>query len=93
MLPIYLFFNFFNYKYIVIVFILGVFIGYNGHIKERFHDMFQTIINLNQDKNLGDLNTLSTNNRIHIYKNYLDLVKKTQYHQHEIKIVNIDYVH
>ena len=75
LLPIYLFFNFFNYKYIVIVFILGVFIGYNGHIKERFHDMFQTIINLNQDKNLGDLNTLSTNNRIHIYKNYLDLVK------------------
>jgi O-antigen ligase len=53
----------------------GLVIGYNGHIKERFNDMFQTIVNLNQNKELGDLKNLSTNNRILIYINYLDLVK------------------
>jgi hypothetical protein len=75
LLPIYSLVNFFNYKYFVIFFILGFFIVYNGHMNERFHNMFDTIINLNQDKNLGDLNKLSTNTRIDIYKNYLDMVK------------------
>jgi hypothetical protein len=75
LLPIYYLFNYFKYKYVVIVLIFGFFIGYNGHINERFNDMFQTIVNLNQEKELGDLKNLSTNNRILIYKNYLDLVK------------------
>jgi O-antigen ligase len=37
--------------------------------------MFQTVFNLNQEENLGDLKALSTNNRISIYKNYFDLIK------------------
>jgi hypothetical protein len=75
LLPIYYLFNYFNYRYLLVVLILGLFVGYTGHIKERFNDMFQTIVNLNQDKDLGDLKNLSTNNRILIYKNYFDLVQ------------------
>ena len=75
LLPIYYLFNYFNYKQFVVVLAIGLVLGYNGHLKERFNDMFQTIIKLNQNKNLGDLETLSTNNRIFIYKNYLNFIK------------------
>jgi O-antigen ligase len=75
--------------------ILGFFLGYNGHIKERFNDMFQTIVNLNQDKDLGDLKFLSTNNRILIYKNYLDLIKSNYVvgygYENGLKAVNSEY--
>ena len=95
LLPIYYLFYYFNYKYLLIVLILGFFVGYNGHIKERFNDMFQTIVNLNQDKDLGDLKFLSTNNRILIYKNYLDLVKSNYVvgygYENGLKVVNSEY--
>ena len=95
LLPIYYLFNYFNYKYLLVVLILGLFIGYNGHIKERFNDMFQTIVNLNHDKDLGDLKNLSTNNRILIYKNYLDLIKNNYLvgygYENGLETVNSEY--
>lgn len=52
------------------------FLGFSGHVKERFNDMFKTIIDIRKGKDLGDLEELSTNNRIYIYKNYLSLIKE-----------------
>jgi O-antigen ligase len=75
LIPIYYLYNYFNYKLLIAFVALGVFIGFSGHVKERFNDMFQTVFNLNQEENLGDLKALSTNNRISIYKNYFDLIK------------------
>lgn len=97
LLPIYYLFNYFNYKYLLVFLILGFFVGYNGHIKVRFNDMFQTIVNLNQDKDLGDLKNLSTNNRILIYKNYFNLIKSNYMIGHGYKngsmIVNSKFNH
>lgn len=75
LIPFYYLFNYFNYKHLIILVIFGVFIGLNGHVKERFNDLITTVINVNEEKNLGDLESLSTNNRIFIYKNYLSLIK------------------
>lgn len=75
-IPIYYFYHFFNYKYLFIVIVFGLFLGFNSQIKERFSDMYITIVNIKKDQDLGDLKTLSTNNRIIIYKNYLNLIKE-----------------
>lgn len=75
LLPIYYLYHYFNYKYLFFILFFGIFLAYNSHVKDRFDDLFQTFVNLNEDKDLGDLKDLSTNNRILVYKNYLDLVK------------------
>ena len=95
LLPLYYLYNYFNYRYLILA--LGFFLIFNGHLKDRFNEMFQTIVNLNQDKDLGDLKDLSTNNRIYIYKNYLDLVKSNYMIGHGYKngltIVNSKFNH
>jgi hypothetical protein len=97
LLPLYYLYNYFNYKYLTLILAFGIFLTYNGHVKGRFNEMFQTIANLNQDKDLGDLKGLSTNNRIHIYKNYFDLVKSNYMIGHGYKngfmIVNSKFNH
>ena len=75
LLPVYYFYNYFNLKHLTVVLLFGFLISLNGHVKERFNDMFNTIIKTNNDTDLGDLENLSTNNRIVIYKNYLNLIK------------------
>ena len=94
-LPIYYLFNYFNYKYLVVFLIIGFFVVSNGHISERFNEMFQTVVHLNHDKDLGDLKNLSTNNRILIYKNYLDLIKNNYLvgygYENGLETVNSEY--
>jgi hypothetical protein len=94
-IPVYCLYNYFNYRYLVVVVILGVFLASNGHIKERFSDMFDTISSLNQNESLGDLETLSTNNRITIYQNYLYLLKQNflvgHGYKNGLEIVNSKY--
>lgn len=68
--------NYSNFKFILISLTLGVLISFNVHLKERFSDMFQTIENIGTGKEMGDLKTLSTNNRFYIYKTYLELIVK-----------------
>ncbi|WP_298878400.1 O-antigen ligase family protein [uncultured Polaribacter sp.] len=75
-IPIYYLYHYFNYKYLFIFILVGLFLSFNSHVKERFSDMYTTIINIKKNENLGDLKTLSTNNRIHIYKNYISLIKE-----------------
>ena len=70
----YLVYNFKN-RWIVLALVFGVFFTFYGQINQRFNQMFQTIVNINQSKEMGDLETLSTNNRILIYKNYISLIK------------------
>lgn len=75
-IPIYFLYYFFNYKNILVILSIGVLVGLNSHVKERFSDMYLTIIRINNNDTLGDLETLSTNNRLIIYKNYLNLIKE-----------------
>jgi hypothetical protein len=75
-IPIYYLCHFFNYKYLFIVIIGGLLLVFNSHVKHRFSEMYTTIVNIDNDDTLGDLKTLSTNNRILIYKNYLNLIKE-----------------
>ena len=70
----YFIFNYLNFKFILIFLTVGILISFNGHLKERFLDMFQTIENIGTGKEMGDLKTLSTNNRLYIYKTYLQLI-------------------
>ena len=97
LIPIYYLYNYFNYKYLIVAILLGLFFSFNSHIKERFNDMFKTITTIQEDKNLGDLETLSTNNRIIIYKNYINLIKTNLFIGHGYKngeeIVNSKYNH
>lgn len=73
-LPVYYVSHYLNFKFILIFLTVGVLISFNGHLKERFLDMFQTIENIGTGKEMGDLKTLSTNNRFYIYKTYLQLI-------------------
>lgn len=74
-IPIYyLVYNFKN-RWIILALVFGVFFTFYGQINQRFTQMFQTIVNINQSKEMGDLQTLSTNNRVLIYKNYISLIK------------------
>lgn len=78
-LPIYYFTNNFKRRWIIIALVFGLFLIFYGQINQRFSQMFQTIINVNQTEEMGDLKTLSTNNRISIYKNYIGLMKANFY--------------
>lgn len=73
-LPVYYLSNYLNFKFILIFLTVGVIISFNSHLKERFLDMFQTIESIGTGKEMGDLKTLSTNNRFYIYKTYLQLI-------------------
>lgn len=75
-IPIYyLVYNLKN-RWIVLALVFGFFFTFYSQINQRFNQMFQTIVNIKQSKEMGDLETLSTNNRILIYKNYVSLIKK-----------------
>lgn len=76
LLPIYYFYNFFNYKYLFTFLLFISVLSFNSHINERFKDMFTTISKLENNSELGDLASLSTNNRVNIFKNYLTLIKE-----------------
>ncbi|WP_298781249.1 O-antigen ligase [uncultured Polaribacter sp.] len=75
LLPVYCLFNYFNYRYLIVIIAFGCFLSFNGHVKERFSDMFKTFVDVNKNNELGDLAELSTNNRIFIYKNYINLIE------------------
>lgn len=96
-IPIYYLYHFFNYKYLILVFSIGLFIGFNSHVKERFIDMYETVININETENLGDLESLSTNNRIAIYKDYFNLIKENYFvgygYKNGLNIVKSKYNH
>ena len=94
-IPIYFLYHFFNYKYLLLVIFIGFFIGFNSHVKERFNDMYKTVININNTEKLGDLKSLSTHNRIIIYKDYFHLIKENYLlgygYQNGINIVKSKY--
>ncbi len=73
-LPAYFILNYSKFKFILVFLTVGFFISFNGHLKERFLDMYQTIENIGSGEEMGDLKTLSTNNRFYIYKTYLELI-------------------
>ena len=75
-LPAYFILNYSNFKFILVFLTVGLLISFNGHLKERFLDLYQTIENIGSGKEMGDLETLSTNNRFYIYKTYLELIAK-----------------
>jgi hypothetical protein len=74
--PIYYFYHYFNYRSLIMVVLIGFLLSLNGHVRERLVDMYQTINNVYNQKELGDLAELSTNNRIKIYKNYSNLISE-----------------
>lgn len=74
-LLVYCVINYSNFKFILVFLAIGFFISFNGHLKERFLDMYQTIENFGTGNDMGDLKTLSTNNRFYIYNTYLELIK------------------
>ena len=74
--PLYYFKYLLKYKYIVGVGVIVILIGINGYATRRFDDMYQTLINIDNKQSLGDLEYLSTNERLNIYENYFYLINK-----------------
>ncbi|MBD0831206.1 O-antigen ligase family protein [Aestuariibaculum sediminum] len=78
LLPIFSFRVLLRYKWlslsIVIVISLYLF-NTKNYMIARFTDMYQTLL-INDQQNLGDLENLSTSQRLDIYKEYLILVKQ-----------------
>lgn len=66
----------FNYKAIIILSFIILSLNQNSYVRNRFVDMYKTIINIGNKEELGELNKLSTNQRANIYKNYFHLIKQ-----------------
>lgn len=73
--PIFLIYLKVKKKIVFMLIILTSFLIFTNQINQRFNQMYQTILKVNQDKKLDDLKTLSTYNRMLIYENYVDLIK------------------
>ncbi|WP_207902805.1 O-antigen ligase family protein [Mariniflexile fucanivorans] len=73
--PIYYYKCIYRNKYTVafcLICFIVVLIGFKGYAIDRFVDMYKTLT----IDNKGDLENLSTNERIHIYENYYNLIDK-----------------
>ncbi|PIV94772.1 MAG: hypothetical protein COW44_02515 [Flavobacteriaceae bacterium CG17_big_fil_post_rev_8_21_14_2_50_33_15] len=76
LLAIYFFKRKYSYKFMAFFFLIVIFVGFNSYVKDRFVDMYHTIIKFDDNKALGELDNLSTNTRIKIYKDYYHLIKE-----------------
>ena len=75
--PIFYFKTLIKHKFVSVITIISILVlsfGFKSYLVERFADMFQTVV-LKSNESLGDLKSLSTNQRINIYKNYTNLIE------------------